>query len=95
MVVWAPNNFAPPTGDERNLIEAWLAADAGRTFVYIGRDYDAAVDYWRRMADAASPAEYAEAKRQAVRDKHAAIQAEIDAAASCDALKAVLHREGL
>ena len=37
----------------------------------------------------------AEAARQAIRDKHAAIQAEIDAAADAAALKAILEREGL
>lgn len=37
----------------------------------------------------------AEAARQAIRDKHDAIQIEIDAAADADALKAILVREGL
>lgn len=37
----------------------------------------------------------AEAKRQQVRDNHAALQAEIDAAADPAALKAIIEREGL
>lgn len=54
VIVWAPDRFAPPTADEREVIERWLSESPGRTFVYIGRDYDAAVDYWRRAAEMAS-----------------------------------------
>jgi hypothetical protein len=65
VIIWAPNNFAPPTQEERDLIESWLAEESGRSFVYIGRDYDAAVSYWQRVAAEASPAEFEAAAREA------------------------------
>lgn len=37
----------------------------------------------------------AEAARQSIRDKYAAIQSEIDGCASCDQLKGIIDREGL
>lgn len=37
----------------------------------------------------------AEAERQAIRDKYAAIQSEVDAAATPDELKAIIDAEGL
>jgi hypothetical protein len=48
VIVWIPNDFEPPTKEQREFLEKWLAKGAGelRTVVYIGRDYDAAVAYW-------------------------------------------------
>ena len=51
VIVWAPDRFTPPTKEERNAIQAWLGEERGRTFIYIGRDYDASIDYWRHAAD--------------------------------------------
>jgi len=53
VIVWAPDRYAPPNAAEREQIESWLAAESGRTFIYIGRDYDAGIDYFRRMLAAA------------------------------------------
>jgi hypothetical protein len=55
-VVWAPDDFAIPNKETREFFESWLAATPGRTLVYVGRDYDAAWDYWNAMLDEA-PAE--------------------------------------
>ncbi len=49
VVILAPANFTPPSEDVREFIDDWLAAKSGRTFVFIGRDYDAAGDYWQAM----------------------------------------------
>jgi hypothetical protein len=48
-IVWAPDDFGPPSLEARQFLDAWLTASSGRTLVYIGRDYDAATDYWKRM----------------------------------------------
>jgi len=48
-IVWAPDDFGPPSLEARQFLDAWLAASSGRTLVYIGRDYDAAGEYWQRM----------------------------------------------
>jgi len=56
VIVWAPDNFAPPDEREREAIEAWLAEDFDRTFIYIGRDFDAEPFYWRSIK-ASAPAD--------------------------------------
>ena len=55
VVVWAPNDFEPPTKEQREFLEDWLASGTNRTVIYIGRDYDAAVAYWDRIAPQAPP----------------------------------------
>src|SRR5438552_4001396 len=54
-IVWAPNDFQPPDKEHREFLEEWLADGTGRTLVYIGRDYDAAIDYWERIVNEAPP----------------------------------------
>jgi hypothetical protein len=50
VIVWFPSNFAAPTAEQCAFLEEWLAeATEDRTVVYVGRDYDAAVDYWSRI----------------------------------------------
>ena len=46
VIVWAPNSYRLPGKEEVQAIEQWLDAKQGRTFIYIGRDYDATMDYW-------------------------------------------------
>lgn len=46
-IVWAPNDFAPPTQAQREWLENWLREGYERRVIYIGRDYDSAPDYWR------------------------------------------------
>ena len=46
VIVWAPNSYRLPGQKEIEAIEQWLAAKPDRTFIYIGRDYDATMDYW-------------------------------------------------
>jgi hypothetical protein len=64
VIVWTPNDFEPPTREQREFLEDWLAAGTDRTVIYIGRDYDAAVDYWDRMAPLAPAAQADEALRR-------------------------------
>ena len=55
VVVWAPNDFEPPTKEQREFLEDWLANGTNRTVIYIGRDYDGAAAYWDRIAPQAPP----------------------------------------
>lgn len=57
VIVWAPDNFQMPKEPVREFLEQWLKNKPGRTLVYIGRDYDATLDYWRAMIAQAPPLE--------------------------------------
>ena len=54
VIVWAPDNFHGPTKKQREFLEKWLAGGTARTLIYIGRDYDAAADYWQAVQPAAA-----------------------------------------
>lgn len=64
VLVWIPNNFEPPTREQREFIHDWLAQGQQRTAIYVGRDYDAAVDYWDHVAPLVPPAQSDEALRR-------------------------------
>jgi hypothetical protein len=55
-IVWFPDDFEPPTDEQCDWLETWLARSPGRTLIYVGRHYDAAPKYWRQAARKA-PAE--------------------------------------
>ena len=59
VIIWAPDNFHVPSDTEVAAIEKWLQEKADRTFIFIGRDYDATMDYWVDVAKNASPEEQA------------------------------------
>lgn len=61
VVVWIPDDFAPPTKERREHLEEWLSNGSQRTVIYVGRDYDAAVDYWERIVPQTPPNLAAEA----------------------------------
>lgn len=48
VVVWAPDDFHPPSADQRVALENWLSL-GGRTLIYVGRDFDAAPSYWESI----------------------------------------------
>jgi hypothetical protein len=54
-IVWFPDDFAPPDIEHRNVLEGWLQNGTNRTLVYVGRDYDAGIEYWRRLKENAPP----------------------------------------
>jgi len=60
-IVWVPDDFAPPDEAHRDRLEQWLKDGYGRTVIYVGRDYNAAIDYWNRMAPTAPPETASEA----------------------------------
>jgi hypothetical protein len=47
-IVWFPDDFALPSEAVRDWFDQWLSARAGRTLVYVGRDFDAATLYWQK-----------------------------------------------
>ena len=48
VIIWFPDNFNGPPEETRDWLEDWLR-HGGRTLVYVGRDYDAAPDYWKKI----------------------------------------------
>ena len=49
VIVWIPDSFSTPDKKRREFLENWLAKGRGRTVVYVGRDYDAAAEYWKTI----------------------------------------------
>lgn len=45
VIVWAPDDFHPPPPKVQAWFNKWLARN-GKTLIYIGRDFDAAPNYW-------------------------------------------------
>ncbi len=50
-IVWFPDDFEPPCDEVRAWLDAWLWGRPGRTLVYVGRDFDAAVWYWDHVGE--------------------------------------------
>ena len=48
-IVWFPDDFEPPTPEVRRWLEDWLIEEPGRTLIYVGRDFDAARWYWKKI----------------------------------------------
>jgi hypothetical protein len=79
VVVWVPNSFKSPTKEQRQFLEDFLADGAGKTVIYVGRDYDAAVAYWADIATKVPPRQADEfLRRQAeARATHEATRAKM------------------
>ena len=63
VIVWFPDDFEPPGGDQRRYLEDWLY-QGQRTLVYVGRDFDASPLYWKRIAEGAPPGQLQELLRR-------------------------------
>jgi len=46
VIVWIPDDFAPPNAQTQKWLDDWLAAQADRVLIYVGRDFDAEPSYW-------------------------------------------------
>jgi hypothetical protein len=55
VIVWAPDDFAPPDQKVRDHLRDWFKWHQGQKLIYIGRDYDAAIAYWQDVRSQASP----------------------------------------
>ena len=49
-IVWFPDDFSPPSYEVRAWFEDWLEESPGRTLIYVGRDYDSAPTYWKKVS---------------------------------------------
>jgi hypothetical protein len=56
-IVWFPDDYKPPTANVRQWLLDWLADQPGRTLIYVGRDFDAAPYYWKKVAPSATGAQ--------------------------------------
>jgi len=63
-IIWFPDSFDPPTREQREFLEDWLSNQPGRTLVYVGRDYDAAITYWQTVQPLAPPDQAVEVARR-------------------------------
>lgn len=68
-IVWAPDDFAPPKPDVRQWFAGWWRHGAGRTLIFIGRDFDAAPLYWKNIKQAATADELPEIERRLAYDE--------------------------
>jgi hypothetical protein len=65
VIVWAPDDFEPPTDEVWNWLLLWLEEPyTQRTLIYIGRDYDAGPEYWRAMRPKAPTAQQGEYRQR-------------------------------
>jgi hypothetical protein len=64
VIVYAPDDFAPPNKKTINWFEKWLEGKEERTLIYIGRDFDAAPIYWRKIRPQVPPKEQLEVDRR-------------------------------
>lgn len=63
-IVWFPDNFSAPSEEVCEWFEEWLSEGVGRTLVYVGRDFDAAPLYWKKVVPLAKPDIANEVKRR-------------------------------
>jgi hypothetical protein len=85
VIVWAPDDFAPPSAAVEKWFDEWWLDSPGRLLIYIGRDYDAAPDYWLSVQTGAPADQVAEIKRRLAKDKSEYLAARKAAASGkCD-----------
>ena len=58
------DSFYAPHAEFCDRLEEWLSSDSGRTLIFIGRDYDAAVEYWKEVAPKSSAEQVDESQRR-------------------------------
>jgi hypothetical protein len=63
-VFWFPDTFNGPSARVEERLTEWLEGKSRRTLIYVGRDYDAASEYWHDLAQSYSGAQQAIALRQ-------------------------------
>jgi hypothetical protein len=63
-IVWFPDSFETPSPKVCAWLEEWLDEQPGRTLVYVGRDFDAAVFYWEKILPDAPPEQQKEVRRR-------------------------------
>lgn len=64
VIVWFPDDDKPPADEAQKFLEDWLYRGHGKTLIYVGRDYDATVDYWEKVLPTAPPEQSVEILRR-------------------------------
>ncbi len=64
VIIWVPDSFEGPSLPLQETILDWLEEDNGRTFVYIGRDFDASISYWNTILSQVDLAQKLDVMRQ-------------------------------
>jgi hypothetical protein len=65
VIIWCPDDFRVPDAEIVRWLETWLASKSDRSVVYVGRDFDAALEYWQKMSPTAPAPQAAEFKNRA------------------------------
>lgn len=64
VIVWFPDSFQHPDEKVQDWFDDWLSNGRERVLVYVGRDYDAAPDYWEKIRATAPPQQQPEISRR-------------------------------
>ena len=63
-IVWFPDDFEPPSSEVRSWLDNWLLGGSNRTLIYVGRDFDAAPGYWKKISGQVAPGDQTHVSRQ-------------------------------
>lgn len=85
IIVWVPDDFQPPGEEPQEFLESWLRYGRGKTLIYVGRDYDAAIDYWENVLPGTPPEQGVEVLRRfaQARARHARARAAMPETEDC------------
>lgn len=65
VIIWFPDDFQAPSPAACRWLDEWLDEWPGRTLVYVGRDFDAAGFYWKKVLPTAPAGQQNEVARRA------------------------------
>ena len=65
LIVWVPDDHNLPSENVHRFLADWLDQENGRTLVYVGRDFNAEISYWRAMRSRADANDAVEYRRRA------------------------------
>ncbi len=84
VIFWCPDRFELPGQQAEQWLEDWLA-QGNRTLIYVGRDFDAAPDYWNKILPAAPQSQRAEvtSRRNRAQAKFTRDRNSLPGAAAC------------
>ncbi len=49
VIVWFPDDWAPPSPKHQQWFDNWLQSSGGRTLLIVGRDFEAQELYWSEV----------------------------------------------
>ncbi len=65
LIVWVPDDHDLPSNDVHSFFVDWLNQEDDRTLIYVGRDFNAEIAYWRTMQSRADVDDAVEYRRRA------------------------------